>query len=235
MNVLSKVIRNRHFVWCSVERTLARHDCKQCKGTMYLFAMFLAGITAFLEFWGSSKTGSLSLGSDAWHVVFDGLGYFIGVVDAFLITKFFTDRVIARRVKRLMEITIALFVILTAVFILDESFDRMRTRNIPEMSNNTLLFSVALFGLATNIFLLRVFKLFAVDHCGGINHSHQDDKILSANIWHTLGDAVSSLLVIVNSIVFSFTSQPEWHYLDLVASAVIASFLLYQGIRTIRQ
>lgn len=237
MNVLSKIIRNGHFVWCPLERTLAQHGCKRCKGRLYLTAMLLAVVTAFIEFWGSSQTGSLSLGSDAWHVVFDSLGYFIGAVDALLVARFIKDRNDTLRIKRVLEIVIAVFIILAATIILAESLGRMQARSIPDIRHNGLLFSVALFGLGVNVLLLFVFRLFAVGHSHGTNRNghNQSDKILSANIWHTLGDTVSSLLVIANSIIFSLTSQPQWHYLDLVVSAIIAFFLLYQGIRTMWQ
>lgn len=239
MNVLSKIVRNGHFVWCPLERTLAYHGCKRCKGILYLAAMLLAGVTALIEFWGSFQTGSLSLGSDAWHVVFDGLGYFIGAVDALLVARFTKNRNTALLIKRVLEIVIAVFIVSAATIILIESFGRMQARSIPDIRHNGLLFFVALFGLGVNVLLLFVFRLFAVghSHSHGTNHNDHDqsDRILSANIWHTFGDAASSFLVIVNSIIFSLTSQPQWHYLDLVVSAIIASFLLYQGIRTIRQ
>lgn len=236
MHVLSKVVRNGHFVWCPVERTLAQGSCQRCKGTAYLFAMLFSGATAVLEFWGSSETRSLSLGSDAWHVVFDSLGYLIGAADALLVGYLVHDRATVASIKRGLEVTVGIFISLAALLILYESLGRLWASHVPEIQQAGLLFFVATAGLVVNVALLFLFQRFAIGHShGGASHEHQvpRDRILEANVWHTLGDAVSSALVIANAVIFSFTSEPSLRYLDLVVSAVIATLILYQGVRMI--
>jgi len=75
-------VRQGHFLWCPAayqSQTLAA-DCFKCKAQGYLIAFVLGmGIAVWNSGEATLRTVSLLL-SDAWHVVFDVLGYGIGIV-----------------------------------------------------------------------------------------------------------------------------------------------------------
>lgn len=237
MNVLSLVpfVRNGHFNWCPVDRGLVRRDCQRCQGEMYLLAMVVAVMVAWYEFWGSEHTGSLSLQSDAWHVVSDGLGYLIGLVYALLSLYRVSRLTIREQLKYVLEFLMAAFLIVTAVNIGFGSVAQLWLGQAPVIEHSGVLFQVALIGLMANVALLLLFHAFGVGHAHDHSsehdhaHSHDGNPILRGNFWHTLADTVSSVLVIGNGVIFSVTSNPTWRYLDLVVSIGIAGLLFWQG------
>ncbi|MFZ3032370.1 MAG: cation transporter [Candidatus Moraniibacteriota bacterium] len=143
-------------------------------------------------------------------------------------------------VRKVCEFFLGAFLVLTAFGIFADAGGRLWWGMLPVVEHGSLLFSVAAIGFAVNGSLLLLFRTFGLGHDHGSqaqhghNHSHgtSGDTILRANFWHTFGDAASSLLVMVNAIVFSITDDPVWGRLDLAVSLVIAAVLFYQGIAT---
>lgn len=237
MNVLSLVpfVRNGHFDWCPRERTIGYRDCQRCQGQLYLFALCIAVLVAALEFWGGDHTGSLALVSDAWHVVSDGFGYLIGAAYAVLILYRVGNLEIREQLKSLCEFLLGGFLVITALSIGGDVIGRFWQGRVPVIEHGAVLFGVAIVGLVANAVLLFLFWMFGIghhhDHGSGHDHACGDEnRILSGNFWHTFTDTVSSVLVIVNGIIFSFTDDPRWWYLDLVVTLIISSMLLRQGI-----
>lgn len=241
MRVLSTnpLVRNGHFNWCPAPRTLGHHhECQRCLGQLYWFAFVVTIIVAVLELWGSRHTGSVSLWSDAWHMMGDAFGYAVGGVYAFLVTFHLLQEKGLNWVRNSSEFLLGAFLVLTAFGIFADAGGRLWNGILPVVEHGSLLFSVAAIGFAVNGSLLLLFQAFGLGHSheGQTKHDHthgtSGDNILRANFWHTFGDAASSLLVMVNAIIFSITDNPAWGYLDLSVSLVIAAVLFYQGIAT---
>lgn len=238
MNVLFSVlpIRGKHFTWCPNERIIVARNCYRCQGQFYAFALVLAVAVAALEFFGSRETGSQSLWSDAWHVASDALGYLIGMVYALLALYRVWKSQDLTRLREWCEIAIGILLVVVAVRIFGESGYRLWFGLLPDIRQDELLLGIAVLGLAANLFLLVLFWAFGIhhDHGGAMGHHHQHgsgaDKILQGNFWHTVSDTVSSLLVIVNAVIFSLTTNPAWGYLDLSVSLAIALVLFSQGV-----
>lgn len=237
MKVLSLVpfVRNGHFDWCPREQTMGYRDCQRCQGQLYLFALGIAVLVAILEFWGGSHTGSLSLLSDAWHVVSDGFGYLIGVTYAVLILWRVGSPTVQEQLKNLCEFLLGGFLIVTAFSIGGDAISRFWQGRVPVIEHGPILFGVALVGLVANVLLLFLFWMFGMGHHHdhGSDHHHgcgNENQILRGNFWHTFTDTASSVLVMVNGIIFSFTQDPRLGYLDLVVTLIIATVLLQQGI-----
>lgn len=234
----NRFVRNGHFSWCPAPRILGHHECQRCHGQLYWSAFLVTIVVAALEFWGSQETGSVSLWSDAWHMVGDAFGYIIGGVYALLVWFRLLKAKGLYRAKGICGNLLGAFLILTAAVVFADAFGRLWWGPLPIVKQSGLLFSVAVIGLVVNGGLMLLFFSFGLghDHGGqtGHNHSHgaSGNVILRANFWHTFGDAASSLLVVVNAIIFSLTDNPAWGYLDLTVSLVIAALLFYQGIRT---
>lgn len=212
-------------------------DCQRCHGQMYLFALVVMGLTAWLEFWGSYRTASTALFSDAWHVVFDGFGYLVGAVYAPFALYHIVAMERLKHLRRWCELAIAVFLVVTAFVIFGKALHQMWFGYLPHIERSGLLFTVASVGLGANFLLLVLFQAFGLnhDHGEGKDHSHQygrigANRILQGNIWHTLSDTISSLLVIVNAVIFSLSDNPTWRYLDPSVSVIIALALFWQGV-----
>jgi cobalt-zinc-cadmium efflux system protein len=237
MNVLSLMpfVRNGHFDWCPRERTIGHHDCQRCQGQLYFFALCIAVLVAVLEFWGGGHTGSVSLVSDAWHVLSDGFGYLIGAAYAALILYRVRSPETREQLKHLCEFLLGGFLVITAFSIGGDAIGRWWHGHLPVIEHGVVLFLTAGVGLIANVVLLLLFFVFGVGHSHdhGTKHHHEhgsESRILSGNFWHTFTDTVSSVLVMANGIIFSFTHDPRWWYLDLVVTLIITIVLLEQGV-----
>ncbi len=209
--------RGGHFSWCT--RVDEHHGCFSCKSQAYLFAFGFSLLLFVFELYGGLVTGSLGLLSDAFHVLFDALGYLIGLAAVRHGMMVAADHARFHDVQSRYEALMGLFLSIVAFFIFEEAYERFMIGVPPEIIEISLLFWVAFAGLMGNLAVLQMFRLFSAQ-----------DKILRANIWHTFGDAVSSVFVVLNAAIFAFTTDPFWHYLDIVASVLIASLLLWQAV-----
>ncbi|MFZ2299817.1 MAG: cation transporter [Candidatus Moraniibacteriota bacterium] len=212
------------------------HDkgCYRCKAEVYAYAITLYIIVACLEFWGSGQTASLSLASDAWHMVFDTLGYCIGLIGALSVFRFYHSEQRIERNKRRLEILMGLFLIGTSLAIFYQVGGRLWRGDVPEIIEGWLLLSIAAIGLLVNAVFLALFWALKIEHTHGDGEPHahaSKDKILSANIWHTVSDIASSMMVVGNGITYQMTSDSSWFFLEFPVAIVIASLLLWQGWR----
>lgn len=203
-----------------------------------MYAIVLYAIVACLEFWGSGQTASLSLESDAWHMVFDAFGYCIGLIGVLSVFRFHRSEQRIEENKRRLEILMGLFLIGTALAIFYKVGGRLWLGDVPEIIEGQLLLSIAAVGLLANIVFLALFWALKTGHAHGDGHHHDHsrahagtDKILSANIWHTVSDAVSSAMVFGNSITYENTSDPAWFFLEFPVAFIIAGLLFGQGWR----
>ena len=212
--------------------------CYRCKAKAYAYAIVLNALVAGLEFWGSHQTASLALESDAWHMAFDSLGYCIGLFEAVAITWFVLSEKRVETNKRNLERLMAVFLIGTGIFIAYEVGLRMLSGDVPHIVESGLLLNIAVLGLLTNLLFFVLLWALGIQHTHGDGHHHADphthrdtDNILSGNLWHTLSDIVSSVLVVGNGITYQFASGSSWFILEFPVSFCIASLLVWQGWR----
>lgn len=231
-------IEDGHFRWCPErhksppECAHDDHGCDRCKAWVYIGAIILSTLVAYLEFWGSGTTASLSLGSDAWHMAFDAFGYCIGFVGTVSVIWLHFSEKRTGKIEKYLEVLMALFLIATATFIFYEVGGRMWHGNVPNIVESRLLLAIAALGLAVNLVFLAFFQALKMGHAHGDDaHAHMhEDKILSANFWHTLGDAASSAMVVGNGIVYQLSRDPSsWFFLEFPVSLFIAGLLAWQG------
>jgi Co/Zn/Cd efflux system component len=216
-------IRQGHFVWCPALQHPQGHtaDCFRCKQQGYLIAFVLGMGIAGLEFWGSHITHSLSLLSDAWHVVFDVLGYAIGIIAMHRMHGMREDAARVAVERKRFEGWMAFFLLVAAAVILEKAFQRVFF-GAPEIVETARMLVITVIGLFFNVVTYFLFKSLAIQHEHGgemCTHTHEHvherrDDILRANMLHTLLDAVSSGLVVVLAVVFMVTSDPRFRYLD---------------------
>jgi cobalt-zinc-cadmium efflux system protein len=211
-------IRDGHFSWCA-GADAGHQGCFDCRSRSYLFAFGFSLLLSSAELYGGMRTQSLGLLSDAFHVLFDALGYLIGFAAARHGMKVADDHARFHDVQSRYEALMGLFLSVATFFIFKEAYQRIAAGEPPEIIEVGLLFWIALAGLAGNLAVLWMFRSFRVR-----------DRILRANIWHTFGDTVSSVFVVANAALFAFAADPVWHYLDIAASVFIASLLLWQAV-----
>lgn len=234
-------IQHGHFRWCLDSRypQVFSFDCFRCKASGYLIAFFLGAAAAELEFWGGITTGSLSLLSDAWHMTFDVLGYSIGFIAMFRMLGARGDTVRIAAERRRFEALMALSISIAALVVLGEAWQRA-VSGAPEIIDSFRMFVVTAIGLVFNLVTFFLFKALVIEHEHEHKHgesAHKDhgldmeDDILRANILHTLQDSISSVMVLVLSVIFIFSSDPRFRYLDLIVTAIICGLLLKQALK----
>lgn len=181
------------------------------------------GVTAgimLLEAVGGFIANSLALLSDAGHMLTDVLALGLS-----LIALQFTARP-ASSTKTYgfyrMEILAALVngssLLLICAFILFEAYKRFR---VPEAVDTPSMLVVASIGLAANLAAASVM----------VSRSRQSLNLRGAYL-HILGDALSSLGVIVGGVVIMFTG---WQILDPIISVLICMVILKGSVSLVRE
>ncbi len=222
----------RHFSWCKHRPMLSsnEHVCQWCRFEMYVLVFLAALLMAVAEFWASARTNSLSLWSDAWHMLSDGLGYGIAGTYAFVASRRLASPKKQVRLRRYSEYGLGLLLLVAVANIVGNIMGFLWLGTVPVIREIQTLLWVAFMGLGVNVYqlgLLSYFKIEHHDHDAG----HSGQKMLAANFWHTVGDMTSSVLVVLNAVVMSGSHDRVWMYLDLVASAIIAVILFWQTIQ----
>ncbi len=223
----------KHFSWCEHRPALSsnEHICQWCRFDMYVLAFLAAMLVAIAEFWASAHTQSLSLWSDAWHVVSDGLGYGIAGMYAFAVSRRLASLENQVRLRRYSEYGLGLLLLVAIAKIVGNIMGFLWLGTAPVIREPETLLWVAMMGLGVNICQMELLRYFKArdhqhDHAG-----HSGEKMLVANFWHTVGDMASSVLVVLNAVMAIASQDRMWAYLDLVASAVIAGILFWQTIQ----
>ncbi len=186
---------------------------KRLAVTLFITLLILGG-----EIVGGFLSNSLALLSDAGHVVTDALAIALGFIAA-QISKKPSNRHATfgyQRVGLLAALINGLSLLVIAVFIFYESYRRLVS---PSEIKITVMLGIALLGLAGNVAMVFV-----------LGHQHEDLNIKS--VWlHVIGDALSSIGVIISGIVIYFTG---WTYADPIASVLIGGIIILGGIRLVR-
>lgn len=192
----------------------------------FVYSLILTLLIFFGEVIGGLLTGSLALLSDAAHVFMDVFA---------LALSYFALRLSARpaddrhtygwhRLEVLAALVNGLTLLVISVGIGWEAYQRFLE---PAQVRAPLMLAIAALGLAVNLVVALV--LGGHRH-GETAHVHRDLNLKSAFL-HVVGDAVSSVGVIVAAIVISLTGL-QW--VDPLASALIAVLILVSSFRVLK-
>jgi cobalt-zinc-cadmium efflux system protein len=186
---------------------------KRLTFTLIVTLVIMAG-----ELVGGYVSNSLALLSDAGHMVTDALAIMLGLVAA-IISKRPSDRRATfgyDRVGLLAALINGLSLLIIAVVIFYEAYERFRT---PPAVQISVMMAIAGIGLAGNIAMVFI-----------VGHGHDDLALKS--VWlHVLGDTLSSVGVIISGLVMYYT---RWTYADPIASVLIGGVIIWGGIRLVR-
>ncbi len=187
-----------------------------------ILSIALTFFVLILEAAGGVISGSLALLSDAGHM----FGDVFSLTLSFFALKIASQPVTSTRTYgyHRMEIFASfingVLLVVMAATIFYEAILRFKE---PGAVDTTVLVTVAVVGLATNLGVIFFLKDAAV-------HSH-DLNIKSAFL-HVIGDTLASVGVILGGIAMMFTG---WYFLDPLIAAAIAVLLLWGGWRVLAE
>ncbi|HWR59630.1 MAG TPA: cation diffusion facilitator family transporter [Thermodesulfovibrionales bacterium] len=172
-----------------------------------------------VEVTGGLFSNSLALLSDAGHVLTDIFALGLSIIAAHISRRPSDYRATFgyQRVGLLAAVINGLSLLVIAGFIFFESYNRIAS---PQHIDVRLMLAIAAFGLIGNIVMALI-----------IGTEHEDLNIKSAWL-HVLGDALSSIGVIISGLIIYFTN---WVYADPVASLLIGIIIVLGGIRVVRE
>ncbi|WP_304222422.1 cation diffusion facilitator family transporter [Gracilinema caldarium] len=189
-------------------------------GGKLLASILITTLTLVAELVGGILTGSLALLSDAAHVFMDifALALSYGAVRLAQKAPSAYHSFGFRRMKVIAAFVNGTTLLVIAIEIFREAYSRLFT------SEHVLagpMLIIAIIGLAANLLVALVL--------GG--HDHDDLNARSAFL-HVLGDALSSVGVIVAGIIILFTG---WYWVDTIASVLIGIVILTGAFKILKE
>jgi cobalt-zinc-cadmium efflux system protein len=193
----------------------------------FVISIVLTILILVAEVIGGIWTGSLALVSDAAHVFMDVFALALSFL-ALRLSALPADDRHTYGYHRL-EVLAALFngvsLLAIALGIFWESIQRWQA---PVHIRSVELLVIAAVGLVVN--LVVAFVLGRHSHNGDHAHEKEDLNLHSAYM-HVVGDAISSVGVILAAVVITLTG---WEWMDPLVSALIGGLILFSGYRVMR-
>jgi cobalt-zinc-cadmium efflux system protein len=168
---------------------------------------------------GGILSKSLALLSDAAHVLTDGFALVLSLI-AIVIAKRPTDWRATfgyQRIGILAALINGASLIIIAFFIAYEAYQRFKE---PPAIDAQLMLVIAVAGLIGNLVMAWL-----------LHGEHHDLNVRSAWL-HVIGDALSSVGVIIAGLVIYFTG---WRAIDPIISLVVCVMILISGVRVVRE
>lgn len=171
------------------------------------------------ELAGGLMSNSLALLSDAGHVLTDALALSLSLAAVYVMRRPSDSRATYgyQRVGLIAAVINGASLLVIAVFIFWEAVHRLVT---PEPVASGLMLGVAAAGLAGNLIMAAI-----------LGHSHTDLNMKSAWL-HVLGDALSSVGVIIAGVIIYLTG---WTAADPLVSIFVGIGIVVGGLRVVRE
>lgn len=170
-------------------------------------------------------TNSLGLISDGFHMLFDCTALLVGLY-ASLLSRWKPTRLYSYgygRVEVLSGFVNGLFLVVIALFVLEEAMDRLV--DPPNVSTDKLLF-VSVAGFLVNLIGIITFSRSHSHSHGGHGHSHgghAHNTNMQGVFLHILADTMGSVGVIISSLLIQ---QYGWYIVDPICSLFISILIL---------
>jgi cobalt-zinc-cadmium efflux system protein len=186
----------------------------------FKYAIVLTALTLVAEVIGGIWTNSLALLSDAAHVFLDVFALVLSLVAIKLAACPASDtRTFGwHRAEVFASFINGATVFLMAIGIFYEAWHRLMA---PEQIKSIPMFIIAAVGLAMNLLAASALH----------QHSHDDLNVHSAFL-HVVGDAATSVGVIVAGVMIHFTN---WYILDPIISFLIGCAIFWGAWRVLRE
>lgn len=177
-----------------------------------LIALAITLLMMVVEIVGGLLSNSLALLSDAGHMLTDNLAILL----SFFALKFAGMPATERktfgfyRLEILAAFVNGIILVLISLYIIYEAYLRMVH---PQPVHGSLMLVVASIGLVANVIGARFL----------VKHSHSSLNIRAAYL-HILGDALSSIGVVIGGVIILYTG---WYLIDPILSVLIALVIIY--------
>ena len=183
-------------------------------------SLFIAIAIALIEFVGGILSSSLSLVSDAAHVLGDVLAIFLSLFAVSLATRQHIGSMTYgyHRAEVLVSLANGILLCAISVWIFFEAYQKISS---PRPIDAQIVLAVASIGLVGNLVIMKVLK-------------HDQDKSLNVKsaFSHVLYDTISSMAVISVGIITYFTG---FYVLDPLVAFLIAAFIVRSGYNIARE
>jgi len=183
-----------------------------------ILTLFVTIIILIAEVVGGIMSHSLSLLSDAGHVLTDAFALGLSLI-ALLIMKRPSDHRATygyQRIGLVAALINGVSLVVIALFIFIEAYKRYYA---PPEINTSIMLPIAVAGLVGNLIMAWI-----------LGHKHDDLNMKS--VWlHVLGDTISSVGVIVAGLVIQYTG---WVFADTVASGIVGVMIIIGGSKVIK-
>jgi cobalt-zinc-cadmium efflux system protein len=186
---------------------------------LLLLAIALLFSFAIIEALSGWYANSLTLLSDAGHMVADGLSLILAVIAGWVASKPPSPKHSygLGRAEVLGAWISSLLMVLTAIYIAYEAFERFAT---PKQVSSTTVLIIASLGIVLNLVLAWI-----------LSHAEQTLNLRAA-VLHILGDLLGSIAALISGAVIYFTG---WMLIDPLLSLFIALLILISSFRLLRE
>lgn len=178
--------------------------------TLFIFSVELAG---------GIISNSLALLSDAGHVLTDSFAIILSLIASIISRKPSGKKATYgyQKIGILAALINGVTLVAIATMILIEGYNRLI--NPPEIKSDVML-SIAIFGFFGNLAMAII-----------LDHRHEDLNVKSA--WfHVIGDAISSIGVIIAGLLIKFTG---WLLIDPLMSWFVGFVIIVGGIKVVKE
>lgn len=178
--------------------------------TLFIFSVELAG---------GIISNSLALLSDAGHVLTDSFAIILSLIASIISRKPSGKKATYgyQKIGILAALINGVTLVAIATMILIEGYNRLI--NPPEIKSDVML-SIAIFGFFGNLAMAII-----------LGHRHEDLNVKSA--WfHVIGDAISSIGVIIAGLLIKFTG---WLLIDPLMSWFVGFVIIVGGIKVVKE
>lgn len=194
------------------------------KARWRLITMIVLNAIVFLvEIITGFITKSLSLQSDAFHMLSDEASLIIGLIAHNLSERPPSDEMSFgwARTEVLGGLCNAVFLLAVCLTIFCDAIERFV--DVPVIDKPILFIVVGAVGLATNLIGMIIFH----------DHGHSDN--LKGVFLHVMGDFFGSIGVMISACVINFTDWKYKYYVDPVISLIIVIILVYGAIPLLKK
>lgn len=195
--------------------------------TRFKLSIGLTFLTLIAEVIGGIWTGSLALLSDSAHVLMDILALALSYLALRLSARPADDRHSFgyHRLEVLAALANGLTLIIIALGIWYEAYERWQA---PQPVKSIEMLVIAVVGLAVNVVVALI--LGGRDAASGETPAHKNLNVQGA-LLHVIGDAISSVGVILAAIVIAVSG---WQWVDPLVSVLIGGIIAVSAYRLTR-
>jgi cobalt-zinc-cadmium efflux system protein len=185
-----------------------------------LAATMLNLVITVVEIAGSVLSGSIALLSDALHNLSDTFATFIAYMATLIGRRDANPKKTFgyKRIEILAALFNAVILVVMSVFLIKEAYERL---NDPRPVNSMIMIVVAMIGLLANLFAVVILK----------KDAHKSINVRAAYV-HLIGDALSSVMVLVGGILIQFW---EIYWVDPVITVLISVYIIREGFVILKE